>query len=318
MKRNIFLFIILLASFSILKPEAVGVGKRIVIMPFYDESGYRGPWELKNEIPTMLGDMLQDEYYYVVPMDSVNAQMTPSKPKGIFRKIFGVFMNRKERQKIMTDGEVLSIARKLNSDIVITGFVEDYNYRRLGGGEPMIGGYKSYTATVKLDQVRILNVANGPQLGNSSLADVSKTDKGLGLELFGKERPRDYEFYSLDSLDFGSKRFLVTLIGQASVEAINKVQKDIRAVISLPDTNWYSYKKFRVLLIDQGVATINAGSGDGIKSGDRFRVYTSDSGVPVGRIAVTTVWSDHIARCEILEGRDEIRQNDVIMPDMGK
>jgi hypothetical protein len=318
MKKNVLLFVILMVSFSILKPEAAGVGKRIVIMPFYDESGYRGPWVIKNEIPAMIGDMLQDEYYYVVPMDSVNAQMPQPKPKGILGNFFGLFMNHKEHQKIMTDGEVLSIARKLNSDIVITGFVEDYNYRRLGGGEPMIGGYKSYTASVKVEQVRILNVANGQQLGKAILADESKTDKGLGLELFGKERPRDYEFYSLDSLDFGSKRFLVTLIGQATVEALNKVQKDIRAVISLPDTNWYSFKKFRVLLIEQGVVTVNAGSGDGVKSGDRFRVYTSDSGVPVGRISVTTVWSDHVARCDILEGKDEIRQNDVIMPDMGK
>lgn len=318
MRRVIFAFAIFLVFCSILRPEAVGVGKRIVLMPFYDESGYRGPWKLKVEIPVMIGDMLQDEYYRIVPIDSVIAVMEKPKPQGIFRKMTGVFMNRKERQKIMTDGEVLAIARKLDGDVVITGFLEDYNYRRMGGGEPMIGGYKSYNAKVGIDQVRILNVANGQQMGRAIKAEDSKTDRGLGLELFGKERKRDYEFYSLDSLDFGSKRFLSTLIGQATVEALNKVQKEIRAVISLPDTNWYSYKKFRVLLVEQGIATINAGSGDGIKAGDRFRVYTSDSGVPVGKISITTVWGEHISRAEILEGKDEIRQNDVIMPDIGK
>jgi phenylpyruvate tautomerase PptA (4-oxalocrotonate tautomerase family) len=318
MRRIIYTFAILMVFCSILRPGAVGVGKRIVLMPFYDESGYRGPWKLKVEVPVMLGDMLQDEYYRIVPIDSVIAVMEKPKPQGFFRKITGVFMNRKERQRIMTDGEVLAIARKLDGDIVITGFIEDYNYRRMGGGEPMIGGYKSYNAKVGVDQVRILNVANGQQMGRAIKADDNKTDRGLGLELFGKERKRDYEFYSLDSLDFGSKRFLVTLIGQATVEALNKAQKEIRVVISLPDTNWYSYKKFRVLLVEQGVATINAGSGDGVKAGDRFRVYTSDSGVPVGKISITTIWSEHLSKAEILEGKDEIRQKDVIMPDVGK
>jgi hypothetical protein len=318
MKKIIIAFTVLMVFCSILYPESIGVGKRIVFMPFYDESGYQGPWRLKVELPVMLGDMLQDDYYRIVPIDSVTTLMEKPKSKNFFRKVLGLFMNQKEHQRVMTDGEVLAIARKLNGDVVITGFIEAYNYRRMGGGEPMIGGYKSYNAKVGLDQVRILNVANGQQMGRAIKGEDNKTDRGLGLELFGKERKRDYEFYSLDSLDFGSKRFLSSLIGQATVEALNKVQKEIRAVISLPDTNWYSYKKFRVLLVEQGVATINAGSGDGIKAGDRFRVYTSDSGVPVAKIGVTVVWGEHISKAEIIEGKEEIRQNDVIMPDIGK
>ncbi len=319
MKKTLLALVLLAGLFAVFgMPHAAVTGKRIVIMPFYDESGYRGPWDLKNELPVMLGDMLEDEYYRVVPNDSVTALMEKPKKPGIMRRVAGIFANRKERQKILTDGQVLDIARKLDGDVVITGFLEEFNYRRLGGGEPMIGGYKSFNAKVKLEQVRILNVANGQQMGRAITAEDSKTDRGLGLELFGKERKRDYEFYSLDSLDFGSKRFIASLMGQATVEALNKVQKEIRAVISLPDTNWYSYKKFKVLLIEQGVVTINAGSGDGVKAGDRFRVYTADSGVSVGRISITTVWGEHISKAEILEGKDEIRQNDIIMPDVGR
>ncbi len=302
--------------FAAVQPGAVGKGKRIVFMPFYDESGYRGPWQLRNEMPSMLGDMLEDDYYHIVPMDSVVAVMEKPKKPGPVKKFFNMFMNKKDRQKLMTDGQVLEIARKLGGDYVITGMVEDFSYRRMGGGEPMIGGYKSYTAKTKMEQVRILNVANGQQMGRAIKAETSKTDRGLGLELFGKERQRDLEFYSLDSLDFGSKRFLSSLMGQVTVESLNKVQKEIRAVISLPDTNWYSYKKFKVLNVNAGEVTINAGSGDGIKAGDRFRVYTFDSGTPVGKISVTTVWGDHISKTEILEGKDEIRANDVIMPEL--
>ncbi|MHB9030900.1 MAG: hypothetical protein ACYC9O_19185 [Candidatus Latescibacterota bacterium] len=316
MRKFILGVTVLLVFFTALQPGAAGSGKRIILMPFYDESGYKGPWKLRNEMPAMLGDMLMDDYYQIVPVDSVIAFMEQPKKPGLFKKFIGLFANRKDRQKILTDGEVLSIARKLDGDIVVTGFIEDFSYRHVGGGEPMIGGYRSYSAKVKLDQVRILNVANGQLMGRAIVGETTKPDRGLGLELFGKERPRTKEFYGLDSLDFGSKGFLSSLMGQAAVEALNKVQKEVRAVITLPDTNWYSYKKFHILLVEQGIATINAGSGDGIKPGDRFRVYTSDSGVHVGKITVTTVWGDHISKAEITQGKDEIRQKDVIMPDI--
>lgn len=316
MRKIILAVTVFLVTVAAVQPGSAGTGKRIVLMPFYDESGYRGPWQLRQELPNMLGDMLMDDYYQIIPVDSVTALLEKPKPPSIFKKFLGLFANRKERQKVMSDGEVLALARQLNGDIVITGFVEDFTYKHMGGGEPMLGGYRYYNAKVKVEQVRILNVANGQQMGRAITAETSRNDKGLGLELFGKERPRTREFYGLDSLDFGSRGFLSSLMGQATVETLNKVQKDIRAVISLPDTNWYSYKKFRVLDVQQGVVTINAGSGDGVKSGDRYRVYTSESGVPVGKITVTTVWGDHISKAEITQGKDEIRQNDVIMPDL--
>ena len=318
MRRIIFIVAVLLTFFSMIQSGAVGTGKTVMFMPFIDDSGYRGPWLLRYEIPVMLGDMIGDSYYSVVPMDSVRSHMEKPRKKSLFYRFISIFMNQKDRQKVLSDNEVCSIARKLGADIAITGIVDDYTFKRIGGGEVLIGGYKYYNTKVSLDQVKILNVATGRQMGKLIHAEDAKSEKGLGLELFGKERRRDYEFYSLDSLDFGSKRFLGTLMGQSTVEALNKVNREIRAVITLPDTNWYSYKKFRILLIETGIVTINAGSLDGVRSGDRFRVYTSDSGIPVGKINVTTVWSERISKAEILEGKDEIRVNDVIMPDLGK
>ena len=144
----------------------------------------------------------------------------------------------------------------------------------------------------------------------------TKNTRGLGLELFGKPRQMDLEFLSLDSLDFGSKRYLGTMMGQTTVEALNKVHKELRAVIARPDSNWYMAKKFKVISIDAGNAIINAGSADGINPGDRFTVFASESDVRVGKINVITVWSDHVSRAEILEGQDEIRPDDYLMPEM--
>jgi len=314
MKRIIVVVTLIACLFSMYGNIAVGAGKTIAVFPFYDDSGYRGPWLLYQEVPGMLGDMLYDEYFRVISMDSVLAVMPGHKKPTMISRFFSVFRNKKVRQKILTDLEMLTMARKMNADYAITGIVDNFNYSRKGAGDVLVGGYKSYVAKVKVSHVRVLRVTDGTPLGTVE-GESEKTEKGLGLELFGKPRSRDLEFYSLDSLDYGSKRFLNTLMGEAAVEALNQVQKEIRAIITLPDTNWFSQKQFKIISISEGSVNVNAGSADGIKPGDKFRVFTSESGVLVGKINITSVWADHISKGEILEGRDEIRLNDVIMPE---
>ncbi len=308
----IFTLFMLLAAAN--EDIVISAGKSIVILPFYDDSGYRGPWQLHNEVPEMLGDMLLDDYFNVISMDTVLAALPKPPEKGMFGKFIDIFRNRKHKQKIMTDLEVLTIARKLNSDYAITGIIEDFKYRRTGGGDVMIGGYKSYTSKVELSHVRVLRVVDGTSLGSVD-GEAERNERGLGLELLGKPRKRDLEFYSLDSLDFGSKRFLSSLMGETTVDALNKVQKEIRAIITLPDTSWFTEKKFKVISMDGGIVNINAGSSDGIKPGDIFRVFTPESGVLVGKLRITLVWADHISKSEIIEGKDEIRSGDIIMPE---
>ena len=293
---------------------AVGAGKRVVILPFYDDSGYRGPWQLHYEVPEMLGDMIIDDYFYVVPMDSVIEAMVTKKKKSTLTKFFNLFRNIKVEQKLLSDLEVVTVGRKFDADYAIFGIIDEFKFKRQGAGDVIIGGYKSYQAKVELNGVRVLRVSDGTPLGTVR-GVAEKNERGLGLEIMGKPRKRDLEFYSLDSLDFRSKRFLNTLMGQATIEALNKVQKEVRAIITLPDTAWYAEKKFRVVSSSDGIISINAGSADGIRAGDKFRVFASESGILVGKINVTTVWADHLSKAEVLEGRDAIRDDDVIMPE---
>jgi hypothetical protein len=314
MKKIIIILTALMLALSFAGTTVFGAGKKIVVMPFYDDSGYRGPWKLYLGIPEMLGDMLLDEYFEVVPKDTLSAFLPTQAKKNIFVKFINIFRDPKPNAKVMSDQEVISIARKLNTDYAVTGIIDDYTYRRDGVGDVMLGGYKGYSAKVKVSNVRVIRVSDGSTVGTFK-GESEQKERGLGLDLFGKPRKRDLEFYSLDSLEFGSKRFISSLMGTTTVEALNKVQKDIRAVITLPDTNWYSQKKFRIVSMEEGSVSINAGTLDGIKPGDKFRVFASDSGVLVGKVNVTNLWSDHIARVEILEGKDAIRSGDVIMPD---
>ncbi|MBT4365302.1 MAG: hypothetical protein HOC71_19270 [Candidatus Latescibacteria bacterium] len=314
-KLIVFITIVFLLS-AAAEPLTQGFGKKIVFLPFYDESNYRGPWDLRYDIPEMLGDMVggADDYFYIVPMDTVRNIMFKPEKKSRIKKFLGLFMNRKRPQKILTDSEITTVARKLDGDFVITGVISDFNMRRVKATEPMVGGYGSYNTKVGFEQVRVLRVSDGRPLG-SVKGDDSKKSRGLGLELFGKPRRLDLEFYSLDSLDFGSKRFINTLLGQTTVEALNKVNKELHTIITKPDSNWYEAKKFRVLSIDAGIVVINAGSEDGVSPGDEFTIFTSESGVRVGKIRVIAIWSPHVSKAEILDGKDEIRPEDRIMPE---
>lgn len=319
MRRFIMFSLFLAFSVAAVTARAADVetaGKRVIFMPFYDDTGYRGPWDLKYEVPQMVGDMLggADEYFYVVPMDTLKSELANREKKGWFSRFLDVFRNVKKVQFNFTDSEVLSIARKYDADIAITGDITDFNFHRWGAGDPMLGGYKSYTAHVTVEQVRILRVATGETMGVVR-GEQDSNDRGLGLELFGKPRQMDLEFYSLDSLDFGSKRFLTTLMGQTAVEALATVHQEIRSVVTRPDSIWYETKKFMVISIDPNAAMINAGSLDGVAPGDRFNVFAAESGVRVGKISVVNVWSDHVSRAEILEGRDTIRAEDIILPE---
>lgn len=314
MRKCIVFLTVLLIILCCINNPSVRAGKIVAVLPFFDDSGYNGPWELRNELPEMLGDMLGDDYFYVVPMDSVLAAMPQPPPKNVFSKFFDLFRNVKKKQKIMSDLEVLGIARKLHADYAVTGVIDNFKFRRQGAGDMVIGGYKTYLADVELASVRVLRVIDGTPLGTVK-GDSEKNERGLGLELLGKPRKRDLEFYGLDSLDFGSKRFLRSLIGEATVEALNKVHKEVRTVLAAPDSLWFTEKKFKIVSVVGGMVHINAGSADGITPGERFNVYASESGVLVGKINVITVWADHISKAQVLQGKDEIRADDIVMPE---
>jgi hypothetical protein len=317
MRRCIVLITLALLAVSVVPAtKAAFTGKTVIFVPFYDESGYRGPWNLRMEVPQMLGDMLggADEYFTVLPVDSVLTKLPQLPEPNIFQRFGRLFINQR-KQIIFTDREILSAARALGADFAVTGVIGDFAFKRRGAGEPMIGGYKSYTSSVKINQVRILRVSDGRPIGTVSGEQVNKSG-GLGLELLGKPRQLDREFYSLDSLEFGTKGYLSTLMGQTTVEALNKVHKEIRTVVARPDSNWFVAKNFRILTVDRGNAVINAGSADGVTAGDEFLVFAADSGTRVGRINVIAIMSEHIARCEIIDGQDEIRPEDTIRPEM--
>ena len=55
-------------------------------------------------------------------------------------------------------------------------------------------------------------------------------DRDLGLDLLGKPREQDTQFAGLKDVEFGSEEFRQTLLGRATVEAIDDLVQKIAAV----------------------------------------------------------------------------------------
>ena len=91
MRRIFIIFTLFMVLAAANEDIVISAGKSIVVLPFYDDSGYRGPWQLHNEVPEMLGDMLLDDYFNVISMDSVLAALPKSPKKGAISKFIDIF-----------------------------------------------------------------------------------------------------------------------------------------------------------------------------------------------------------------------------------
>ena len=82
-------------------------------------------------------------------------------------------------------------------------------------------GAKSYTGVAWL-HIQALRVANESRVGTAE-SDQDLINRGVGLDLLGKPREKDVEFISLRGMVFGSEEFRSTMIGQATMAAVEDV-----------------------------------------------------------------------------------------------
>ena len=192
--------------------QRYGSGPRpdfVAVVPFVDESGFReGVWNVEYELANMLSaELVVVRNWKVVPFDAV-AELAME---------WG----------FASHEQALAIGRKLGADFVIVGLLQDYDMRRLSVGDPLVGGYKSYSAVAQMS-VEIAQVDDGRAIGKAETLR-NLTDRDVGLDLLGKPREQDLQFASLKEVEFGSEEFRQTLLGQATVEAIGELVHKIVA-----------------------------------------------------------------------------------------
>lgn len=269
----------------------------IAVMPFRDESGFRADvWQVGTELAAFLsGEMSGISAWRVVPYEVVEEVLADGKP--------------------LDEAAALAMGRALRADIVLTGAVEDYDMRRLSVGDPMLGGYKSYSG---IAQLRVLGwrVSDGSAVGE---IEVSRelVDRDLGLDLLGKPRSQDENFTGLKGVVYGSESFRKTLIGRATLEAVDAVL--VQMVDWMQPAGVSLGEMPEILSLYGSDVYVNIGSENGLHPGFRFAVFPSVERVRapgvvanerVGVVEVIEIIGARLSSVRILQGEGAIRPGD--------
>lgn len=288
--------------------QETGLGQRIAILPFANQvKHYQGVWDIQNGIARLLAETLaQNPFYMLVPTDSVRA-----------------VLNRWSTRKV-TPQTLRKVGHELEADILITGNIQQFDLSRFMVGSHMIGGYKSYSSTVQLE-ARLLRVVDGKELGVMTGEGEIK-DRDLGLNLLGKPSDRDSQFYGLDAIEFGSEEFRQTILGQALMEALKKLQRKTEEIILPPSVLQPSQgPQIVVLMVEEGAIYVNLGWEDDVSIGDKFETYVPGkelrdpaTGAALGRtddkimgvLQIVEIKAAHLSKAKAVQGT--IRANDAI------
>ena len=226
----------------------------VAVVPFVDESGFReGVWNVDYELANMLSIELEIiPEWQVVPFNAVAELALEAEATGA--------------------ALALEIGQKLEADVVLWGLLQDYDMRRLSVGDPLLGGYKSYAAVAQM-QVEALRVADGGEMGVvEALRELS--DRDLGLNLLGKPREQDKQFAGLKEIEFGSDEFRQTLLGRATVEAMDELVQEIAAMFKPGGIELQDVSPEIISVYGEDIYT-NLGSEHGLRPRFRFAVYPS-------------------------------------------
>ena len=276
----------------------------IAVLPFLDESGFRANlWDLRVGMAELFINEISDSNQWkLIPFSALCASVSCED---------GVSL-----------GEWFEVGRELKADVLAWGALLDYDMKRLAVGDPLLGGYKSYVGLADIE-IEILRVEDGRTIGKI-FGNREVSNKDVGLDLFGKPRDQDVEFANLHTISFGSEKFKETLIGRATLEAINEAQEELTALLQPeklelnPDTAVILSWEKNTPGIDSDVVYVSVGSQNGLRVGFRLTVFAknSRSGInadnPVGVIQVSEIIGANLARARILEGADLITTGDYL------
>lgn len=288
--------------------EGAWTAQTIAVLPFEDKSNYGGTWDIEVGTAVLLGEVLRENAFYTIfSQDSLQAVLERgSDPSASLGK-------GKERQ-----GDPAAIGRELGADVLITGKIEDFNITRFMAGAQMLGGYRSYASTVRLEAT-LWRVVDGRELGIiGGEGEVSNRD--IGLTLLGRPTQRDSQFYGLNDIEFGSQAFRETIIGQAMRKALEEIKGKVEEVITPPSGLRATARPVIVLEVQGDEAYVNAGAEDGIAIGDKFNVYDQGKELrdpstgevlgytdeqKVGAIQIVEIKGPHLSKARIVDGRVE-------------
>ena len=273
----------------------------VAVLPFENPSGFReGVWDIERGMAALLSaEMVSVPRWRVVPFEAVDEAVG--------------------KRRNLNPEEAFEIAHLLEADVVLLGVVEDYDLKRVSMGDPLLGGYKSYTGVAAL-WIQALRVADESRIGTAE-SNQELVDRGVGLDLLGKPREEDVEFFGLAGMVFGSEEFRATVIGQATMAAAEDVISQLIATFR-PNELKLDGRVAEIISVHGTDVFIDIGSESGVRAGSRFVVYPglrsqeegADAQMPLGVIEVRQIIGARLSSVRVLEGRDNLRLGDRLRP----
>lgn len=267
------------------QPEAV-----VLIVPFEDHSYFRGSWDISRGIPQVLGELLQQERNIVV-LPLLDSLLTEG-----------------EDRAALSEDQALRIGSAAGADLVVTGDIRNFSIKRFNAGNPFLGGYTSYTAQVEVE-IQLLQPLSSRQVGTAA-GKSEITDRDLGLTLLGKPTRKEAALLELNEIPFGVEHFRQTIIGKATLEALQQLTKKIAAKTSPPDA--LQQREPKILSLKGKEGFVNLGLADKVEIGHKFLVYSRREMKRIGVVQIAEVLAQHLSRILVLEGQEHIQVEDAL------
>ena len=270
----------------------------VAVLPFVDESGFRKDiWDLGWEMARLLsGEAAGSAKWHVVPYEAVDEL---------------------GKRRVLSMEELVELGEQVEADMLFLGTIDDYDMKRLSVGDPMLGGYKSYIGVAKM-RLGALRVQDQHDMGMVS-SEQEASDRDLGLDLLGKPRDQDLKFAELRNIEFASVDFRESLLGKATLAALEEMISGMEALFE-PEDLKLDGQMPEVLSVYGDDVHINIGSENGLRIGYRFAVFPGFGRVEEGgaearrRLGVVEVREIIGARLSvsvrILDGMGQIRAGD--------
>lgn len=328
---TVFVFSSNLFSQNIPDKEFFSSDTVLLFIPFKDESGFNGKWNIKDDIPRYLSVYCRERFRVGVisPLMLKNYALS----EGI------------EEAQITSYKYLAEYARHFKTRYIITGVISECSVTRFMVGDQLTAEYEAFAGEVQFrftiyDGLKLQTPGSAAVL-YEGIAEGIEKDKALGITLFGKQTDRTNQYYSLDDLSFGSEMFNRTIIGEAMVRCADdfatKLERTVPAlsskVILLPGAVQLDSVKTdssiilrrhlitgQVVIVDNDEVFINLGTADGLKIGDILSVYnegkelrdpkTNDvlgtNDEKIGDIQIIELRAEHLSLASIISGKKQI------------
>lgn len=278
--------------------EQVVLPPYVAVLPFVDESGFRKDiWDLGWEMARLLSqEAAGSAKWHVVPYDVVD-------------ELLG-------NRRVLSMEELVELGQQVEADILFLGTIDDYDLKRLSVGDPMLGGYKSYIGVAKM-RLGAMRVQDQNDLGMVS-SEQEASDRDLGLDLLGKPRDQDVKFAELRNIEFASIDFRESLLGKATLAALEEVISGMESLFE-PEDLKLDGQMPEVLSVYGEDVYINIGSENGLRVGYRFAVFPgfgrveeggSEARRRLGIVEVREIIGARLSSVRILDGVGQIRAGD--------